>query len=97
MAGFRVVVLGAGPAGLFIAHALAGAGIDFVVLERQAEIVRYRGALLVVWPPFVRLLDQLGLYESALEHSTPMTSKTNFTHADEPLCQDGLFASLKDE
>ncbi|GAP84984.1 putative FAD binding domain-containing protein [Rosellinia necatrix] len=97
MPDFRVVVLGAGPAGLFAAHALAAAGIDFIVLERQSEVVRYRGALLLVWPPFVRLLDQLGLYDAALELSTPITTKTHFTHTGEPLWSDRVFASIADE
>ncbi|KAF2964151.1 hypothetical protein GQX73_g9413 [Xylaria multiplex] len=97
MAGFRVIVLGAGPAGLFTAHALAAAGIDFIVLERQPEIVRYQGALLVVWPPLVRLLDQLGLSEQLKKFSTRITTKTSFTHSGEPLSSDRIFAALEEE
>ncbi|KAI0530222.1 hypothetical protein GGR58DRAFT_494186 [Xylaria digitata] len=97
MAGFRVIVLGAGPAGLFTAHALTAAGIDFIVLERQPEIVRYKGALLVIWPPFVRLLDQLGLYEQLKKYSTRITTKTSFTHSGEPLSNDRIFAALEEE
>ncbi|KAI8947548.1 hypothetical protein F4801DRAFT_560155 [Xylaria longipes] len=97
MAGFRAIIVGGGPAGLFTAHALAAAGIDFVVLERQPEIVRFRGALLVLWPPFVRLMDQLGLYKPALQYSTRFTTKTNFTHSGEPLCSGPVFAAIEDE
>ncbi|KAI1302885.1 hypothetical protein F5Y03DRAFT_191062 [Xylaria venustula] len=97
MSNFRVIVLGAGPGGLFTAHALAAAGIDFVVLERQPEIVRFKGALIVIWPPFLRLMDQLGLYEQLLEYSTPFSTKTNFTHDGELLCSGRVFEALADE
>ncbi|KAI0458223.1 hypothetical protein F5B21DRAFT_500488 [Xylaria acuta] len=97
MTGFRAIVLGGGPAGLFTAHALAAAGIDFVVLERQPEIVRFRGALLVLWSPFVRLMDQLGLYKPALQYSTRLTTKSHFTHSGESLCSDRVFEAIEDE
>ncbi|KAI1353661.1 hypothetical protein F5Y01DRAFT_275829 [Xylaria sp. FL0043] len=97
MSGFRVIVLGAGPAGLFTAHALAAAGIDFVVLERQREIVRYKGALILLWPPFVRLMDQLGMYEQLQNYATRFTTKTNFTHDGEPLCTGPIFVAVEDE
>ncbi|KAI1151897.1 hypothetical protein F4825DRAFT_476499 [Nemania diffusa] len=97
MSPFRAIVLGAGPAGLFAAHALAAAGIDFIVLERQPEIVRYRGALLVAWPPLVRLMDQLGLYKPMLEFSTRLLTKTNLTHTGEPLCSARVFGDIEDE
>ncbi|KAI8633548.1 FAD/NAD(P)-binding domain-containing protein [Xylariaceae sp. FL1651] len=96
MPSFRVIVLGAGPVGLFTAHALAAAGIDFVVLERQPEIVRFRGALIVLWPPFVRLMDQLGLYEEAMKTATRLTTKTNYIHSGEPLCHGPVFEVLED-
>ncbi|KAI0487121.1 hypothetical protein F4859DRAFT_327203 [Xylaria cf. heliscus] len=94
---FRVVILGAGPAGLFTAHALAAAGIDFVVLERQPEIVRFRGALILIWAPFVRLMDQLGIYKPAMQYATRFTSKTNFTHSGEPLCSGPVFEAVQEE
>ncbi|KAI0441214.1 hypothetical protein F4803DRAFT_524185 [Xylaria telfairii] len=97
MAGFRAIIIGSGPAGLFTAHCLAAAGIDFVVLERQPEIVRYRGALLVIWPPFIRLMDQLGLYKPVLQYSTRFSTKTNFTHSGEPLCSGRVFDALEEE
>ncbi|KAI0968392.1 hypothetical protein F4678DRAFT_198997 [Xylaria arbuscula] len=97
MSNFRVIILGAGPAGLFAAHALTAAGIDYVVLERQPEIVRFKGALIVIWPPFLRLMDQLGLYEQLLEYSTPFSTKTNFTHDGELLCTGPVFETLADE
>ncbi|KAJ3561122.1 hypothetical protein NPX13_g9065 [Xylaria arbuscula] len=95
MSKFRVIVLGAGPAGLFTAHGLAAANIDYIVLERQPEIVRYKGALIIIWPPFLRLLDQLGIYEHVKKFSTPMVSKTSFTHSGEPLSTGDVFTVLE--
>ncbi|KAK5625146.1 hypothetical protein RRF57_000862 [Xylaria bambusicola] len=86
-----------GPAGLFTAHGLTAAGIDCIVLEMQREIVRYKGALIVLWPPLLRLLDQLGIYESVKQLSTPIPSKTNFTHSGEPLCSGDVFVALEHE
>ncbi|KAI0516954.1 hypothetical protein F5B22DRAFT_138516 [Xylaria bambusicola] len=97
MSNFRVIILGAGPAGLFTAHGLTAAGIDYVVLERQPEIVRYKGALIVLWPPLLRLLDQLGIYESVKQLSTPLPSQTKFTHSGEPLCGGDAFVALEHE
>ncbi|KAI1810604.1 FAD/NAD(P)-binding domain-containing protein [Poronia punctata] len=96
MAAFRVIILGAGPVGLFTANALAAAGIDYIILERQPEVLRYRGALLVVWPPFLRSLDQLGLYEAVLKYSTSFDSVINFTNTrDEPLYSFSPFKVLE--
>jgi 2-polyprenyl-6-methoxyphenol hydroxylase-like FAD-dependent oxidoreductase len=95
MPGFRVIILGAGPVGLFTAHALAAAGIDFIVLEKQPEIVRHRGTLIVLWPPYLRLIDQLGLSKAVMKYSTPFSTKTNFTHSGEPLCGGHIFDGIE--
>ncbi|KAI1810576.1 hypothetical protein GGS20DRAFT_589387 [Poronia punctata] len=63
--GFRVIIVGAGPVGLYMAHALEAAGIDYIVLEQQKKVVNYFGAMVFIWPLTVRLLDQIGLYEQA--------------------------------
>ncbi|KAI1258670.1 hypothetical protein F5Y18DRAFT_412402 [Xylariaceae sp. FL1019] len=97
MASFRVIVLGAGPVGLYTAHALAAAGIDFVVLERQPEVVGYRGAVIFLWPPFLRLLDQLGMYDAITKVGTQMHGKADFTYKDEPLNRLTLFESLEEK
>ncbi|KAI0202112.1 FAD/NAD(P)-binding domain-containing protein [Astrocystis sublimbata] len=94
---FRAIILGGGPAGLFTAQTLVAANIDFIVLERQPEIVRFRGALLVLWSPFVRVMDQLGLYQPAVQYSTRLTTKTNFTHSGEPLCSGPVYEAIEKE
>lgn len=61
---FRVVIVGAGPVGLYLAHALSRANIDYIVLEQYDTVIRYQGAGVLVFPQTLRLLDQLGIYEN---------------------------------
>jgi 2-polyprenyl-6-methoxyphenol hydroxylase-like FAD-dependent oxidoreductase len=74
---FRVIVIGGGPVGLATGHALAAAGIDYVILERQSAIISPSGASVMLWSHCVRLLDQLGLLEAAEEVHMPVHKKTN--------------------
>ena len=70
---FKVVVIGAGPAGLALAHMLHLAGIDYVVYEKRKEIVHTSGTALGIQPPGMRILDQLGLLEAARPLAPPLT------------------------
>lgn len=72
---FPVIVVGAGPVGLYTAHALEKAGIDYVLLERQPSVLNFSGQLIFTWPQTVRLLDQLGLYEDARKVAMPIHQK----------------------
>ena len=59
-----VAIIGAGPAGLTLAHLLKAAGIDSVVLERRdREYVEHRVRAGVLEHPSVELLRELGLAE----------------------------------
>lgn len=69
--GRKVVVLGAGVAGLAVARALAMRGAAVTVLE-QAEAIREVGAGLQISPNGARVLRALG-YGEALEASGPRT------------------------
>ncbi|WP_412475583.1 4-hydroxybenzoate 3-monooxygenase [Gordonia sp. LUNF6] len=69
----RVAVIGAGPAGLSLAHMLALQGVDAVVLERSSEEhVRSRVRAGVLEQSTVDVFDQLGvsadLHREALRH-----------------------------
>lgn len=61
---FRVIIVGGSVAGLTLAHSLASARIDFVLLEGRDNISPKLGATIVMMPNGTRVLDQLGLYQS---------------------------------
>ena len=62
---FRAIIVGAGPVGLYLAHALSRANINYVLLEQYHSVFRYRGASLLLFPQMLRQLDQIGLYGKA--------------------------------
>lgn len=62
---FRAIVVGAGPVGLYLAHALSKAGIDYLIFEQHDSVLRHQGAGILVYPHMLRLLDQIGLYDKA--------------------------------
>lgn len=72
---FRVIIIGAGPVGIYMAHALSRANIDYIVLEQQSIILNFSGQLLFTWPQTVRLFDQIGLYEPIKEASIALHQK----------------------
>lgn len=51
--------------GLYLAHALSKARIDYVVLEQSDSVIRYQGAGVLLYPQTLRLLDQIGLYDES--------------------------------
>ncbi|KAM5344192.1 hypothetical protein ACJ41O_012729 [Fusarium nematophilum] len=77
-ANFKVVVVGGGPVGLVAAHALYNAGIDFVVLERRENVVLDLGASLVLSPPNLRVMHQLGLLERLMEIGSELLNTKGF-------------------
>ncbi|ROT37988.1 FAD binding domain-containing protein [Sodiomyces alkalinus F11] len=60
---FKVIIVGGGPNGLTAAHALYQAGINFVVLERRADVALDEGSSMVLGPASLRVMHQLGLYQ----------------------------------
>ncbi|ORY03474.1 hypothetical protein BCR34DRAFT_617773 [Clohesyomyces aquaticus] len=74
---FRVVVVGAGIAGLTLSNALQRAGIDHVVLEKHKQVVHASGASIGIWPNGSRLLAQLGCLDSIKKACSKM--KVSYT------------------
>ncbi|KAI0884187.1 putative dehydrogenase [Annulohypoxylon maeteangense] len=93
----RVIVAGGGPVGLYTAHALAKANIDYVLLEQQPEIVRYKGAGIVLLPQTARLCDQLGILKQMQEPATRLHSKTNSLYNGQQLVDFRLFEPMEED
>ncbi|KAL9127723.1 MAG: hypothetical protein Q9217_003453 [Psora testacea] len=68
---FRVIVIGAGVAGLTASHCLQKAGIDHVVLERRSEIAPPEGASIAIYPHGARILKQIECLKAAKKACVP--------------------------
>lgn len=91
----HVVIVGGGPVGLVAAHALDKAGIDYVILEGRGEQEYEPGASLAVWPHNVRLLDQLGLLDEALQTYQPTLWKRNLRRDGSLLSKSNMFEAMQ--
>jgi 2-polyprenyl-6-methoxyphenol hydroxylase-like FAD-dependent oxidoreductase len=69
----EVIIAGAGPAGLWLAAELKIAGIDVLVLEKEAERVPHSKAL-ALYPRTLELFAMRGLVERWLAEGTPVPS-----------------------
>ncbi|KAL1842350.1 hypothetical protein VTJ49DRAFT_5518 [Mycothermus thermophilus] len=69
---FRVVISGAGVAGLTLASALEKAGVDYVLLERRDEVAPQIGASIGIFPCSARILDQLGAWKDVKKLCEPL-------------------------
>ncbi|KAF7534578.1 hypothetical protein G7054_g6113 [Neopestalotiopsis clavispora] len=58
---FRCIIVGGGPIGLVTAHALTAAGMEWVLLEQEDDIVVQDTPCVVMYPDTLRVMDQLGL------------------------------------
>ena len=74
---FRVIVVGAGVAGLTAAHALRKAHIDHVVLERGSDPAPPTGASIAIYPHGARILEQIGCLDAAKNGCVPMEGFVN--------------------
>ncbi|KAL4877585.1 hypothetical protein BJY04DRAFT_221957 [Aspergillus karnatakaensis] len=72
---FRIIIIGGGPVGLYLAHALTRANIDYIVLERRPSVVSAYGSIICLWPQTLRLIDQIGLLEEVRQLATPFKAK----------------------
>lgn len=84
----RVIIVGGGPNGLVLAHALHQAGIEYILLERSQTILtsdNNDGPGLILWPNSARILDQLGLLRRAHKLACSMRTRQIY-HADGTPC-----------
>ena len=64
---FKVLICGAGVSGLSLALMLERLGIDYLVFEAYPEVAANVGAAVGLLPNGLRILDQLGVYDSFKE------------------------------
>jgi FAD dependent monooxygenase len=69
---FRVIIVGGSIAGLTLAHCLARANIDFVLLESHGDMAPQVGASIGIMPNGARILAQLGLYDAVEAEIEPL-------------------------
>ncbi|KAF9900791.1 hypothetical protein EC991_006894 [Linnemannia zychae] len=74
----RVLIAGAGLAGLFLGILLERAGIPYEIFERTAEI-KPLGAVICLSPNILPAFEQLGLYEELMSFSKPAIRSAFFT------------------
>jgi FAD dependent monooxygenase len=89
----RVIIAGGSVAGLTLANCFEKAGIDYVLLERGAEIVYDVGASIGLMANGLRIMDQLDVFEAIRKTTEPLAatyhrtpdgipySSSNYMHA----------------
>lgn len=68
---FRVIIAGAGVAGLVLSHALERAGIEHIVLEKGVVAPEW-GASVSIWANGARILKQISCWDALLAASSPL-------------------------
>lgn len=101
----RAIIVGGGPTGLILAHALHKAGISYTLLEQAPHIggsdtpdviqPHENGTSLLLWPDSARVLDQLGLLRRVEQISCPVRRRTTGSVGGED--NDDVFARLEHE
>ncbi|KAF9206088.1 hypothetical protein BGZ49_003016, partial [Haplosporangium sp. Z 27] len=72
----KAIIVGGGIAGLSIALMMEFAGIEYEILERYTGDEPEVGAALILGPPVLRLLEQMGLLEQVENKSKPLSGTT---------------------
>lgn len=94
---FRVIIVGGGPTGLVLAHALHQAGIEYILLELSPTIPTTPGpeteddsgiTSLLLWPNSARILDQLSLLRQTCKLACPVRTRQTYL-ADGTPCSPG--------
>src|ERR1700709_2440316 len=91
---FRVIVVGAGIAGLVLSTPLQRAGVDHIVIEKHRDIVFPSGASIGVWPNGSRLLSQLGVLDSLKNACSEMNVSYNRVPNGNAIIESKLFDEI---
>lgn len=93
----KIIVVGGGPVGMTVAHALTRANIDFVLLESRASIVMAAGASLVMSQIGLRALSQFGVLPAIEKVSSPLSICKRFNHQGQTIGDTKLFSYLREK
>ncbi|KAK7961757.1 uncharacterized protein PG986_002582 [Apiospora aurea] len=74
---FKAIIIGGGPVGMYLAHALPETGIDYVLCEKRDSIPPPTALGLFLWPHGLRLLHQVGLIDQTEAISSSLTKITH--------------------
>ncbi|KAK7914000.1 6-hydroxynicotinate 3-monooxygenase [Apiospora marii] len=74
---FKAIIIGGGPVGMYLAHALQTTGIDYVLCEKRDAIPPSTAFGLFLWPHGLRLLHQVGLLDRTEAISSLLTKITH--------------------
>ncbi|HEX7588421.1 MAG TPA: FAD-dependent monooxygenase, partial [Anaerolineae bacterium] len=74
-----ILIVGAGPVGLFLANECARRGMRFRLIEANSTQSRYSKAL-AIFPRTLEIFDMAGLVDSFLEVANRVTSVAVTTH-----------------
>ncbi|KAK8103618.1 6-hydroxynicotinate 3-monooxygenase [Apiospora kogelbergensis] len=70
---FKAIIIGGGPVGMYLAHALQQTGIDYVLYEKRDTIPPPTAFGIFLWPHGLRLLHQIGLIDQTEAISSLLT------------------------
>lgn len=91
---FKVIIIGGGPVGLFLANSLQAAGIDYSLFEKRSAVAPSTAFGIFLMPQVTRMMEQLGLLESLKKVSHPMTGMVHRNENAEQLSEDQDYAAF---
>lgn len=91
---FKVIIVGAGVTGLTLAHCLAKAGIDYVLLDKGVVGPDF-GTTITIQPHGCRILHQLGCLDEVLEGTAHMGGFKLYTPKGEKFANNDFTPVLK--
>lgn len=91
---FKVVIVGAGVAGLTLAHSLEKANIDYVLLDKGVVAPPW-GISITIHPNGCRILHQIECLDAMSDQCTPMEAFYNRNSNGKSFMQDSFFDAIE--